>query len=168
MLLGGARRPCFRRHGDTRRGPRHRVRRSGTVCPAGRQADFSRLPTGDVSQSCEARSWRCRSPLRTKDTDRRPRRAEFLSAFNSRLFCAPLFNIFFCLKRDKNTATDSPRRSHARPGLEFPRWLRKSLYRKQDHASVSAASALPPCDGRSGNAVPGFHRSLAVFNSRIA
>lgn len=139
--------------------------------PASRQADFSRVPIGFAIVRSEVLARR--SPLRTKDTDRRLRRTEFLSAFNSRLFCVPLSSFFFVLNANKNTATDSPRRSHARPGLEFPRRLRKSLYRKQDHASVSAR-ARPPRrfpfarDGRSGNAVPGFHRSVAVFNSRTA
>lgn len=55
----GKRRPCSRRHaniaGATSSSPMLRYSRR---VPASRQADFSRVPIGDVSQSCEAKSWR--------------------------------------------------------------------------------------------------------------
>jgi len=131
--------------------------------PTSRQGDFSRLLIDDISQSCEATSWRVGltdegygSPTTTNGI------SLLLSIADSFVFLSSLF--FLNLERDKNIAADSPWLSHARPGLEFPRRLRKSLYRKQDHASVSARGFPFARDGRSGNAVPGFHRSVPFLS----
>jgi len=63
--------------------------------PASRQGDFSRLLIDDISQSCEATSWRVGllygRRIRIADYDER----NFSLAFNSWLFCVPLFSLFF-------------------------------------------------------------------------
>lgn len=133
---------CLRKYADTT---------SSSRCPgtASRQGDFSRLLTDDVSQSCEARSWGVVGHLygrRIRIADYAERNFSLLSTADSFVF--PLFPPFFFLL---NAIKILQRilRGDLTPGrgaLEFPRRLRKSLYRKQDHASVSAratASTLP-------------------------
>ena len=159
-------RPCLRRYVDISAGPRHRVDAQVPVVVELRSStrDFSRLRIDDLFHNRAKRDVLEPVSLSFKDTDRRLRRTEFLFAFkHSRVFCVSIF--FSCLERDKNTAADSPWRSHARSGLEFPRRLRKSLYRKQDHASVSAPGFPFARDGRSGNAVLSFHCSVPFLSA---
>lgn len=81
-------------------------------------------------------------------TDRRLRQAEsLLSAFNGRLFCVPLL---FFLSRIAIKILQWILRGDLTPGwvLNSLGGLRKSLYRKQDHASVSARAAASPLRSR--------------------
>lgn len=163
-----------KRHAGIAPGPRHRVRCPGTpVVESVVKEIFPGLLIDGVSQSCEATttSWRVRLPLYGRGIRIAGATANGISLCFQwpGLLCSFSFPLFFSfrLERDKSTA---PWRSHARPGLEFPLGVFEKACTGNRITRVCPRSGFPFArDGRSGNAVPGFHRSapfLSVEPSR--